>query len=125
MQHRLLSRVGFFKAPTIPASGRPACTLPDPAVTEKRGIKWIAASFLLCPCHLPLTLGLLSTLLGGSALGALLHGHPYLVGAVITLTWGVGTGYGVGHLRRASRYARAVEALRPAFPAGVSSLPPS
>ena len=125
MQRPAGVRLRSLEAPVLRASGGPACALPDPAVLEKRGMKWIAVSFLLCPCHLPLTLGLLSTLLGGSALGALLHGHGYLLGTVITLTWGGGTLYGARHLRRASRYATAVRALSPGSSAAPSGSLPS
>lgn len=72
---------------------------------ERRGVGFIALSFLLCPCHLPLTLGLLGSLIGGTALGAVLHAHPYLAGTLITLVWGTGTWFGVQQLRRAARYA--------------------
>lgn len=88
---------------------RSVCATPDPARLERRGFGWIALSFLLCPCHLPLTLGLVATLLSGTALGAILHRSPWLAGSVITLVWALGTLYGVRHLRQASRYARGVK----------------
>jgi hypothetical protein len=63
-----------------------ACTT---AVTaeqvENRGLLWIVGAFLICPCHLPLTLWLAAMLLGGTALGAALREHPLLAGTVITL----------------------------------------
>src|SRR5687768_18169306 len=40
---------------------------------ESRGMVWLVGGFLFCPCHLPLTLWLLGTLLAGTAAGALLR----------------------------------------------------
>ena len=74
---------------------------------ENRGLAWVIGSFLFCPCHLPLTLGLAATLLAGTSAGALLRGHPYVAGAIITVTWVAGTWRGFHHLRAARRYARA------------------
>ncbi len=87
----------------------PACALPAvDANTEKRGLLWVMGSFLICPCHLPLTLGLLGTVLGGTALGAVLRHYTLLAGLIVTVAWGAGTWRGVAHLRRAARYAQAV-----------------
>lgn len=66
---------------------------------QKRGILWIIGSFALCPCHLPLTLGLLATLLGGTAFGAFFIHNLLLAGIGITLLWAAGTWYGFRHLR--------------------------
>jgi hypothetical protein len=80
-----------------------------PAVTaeqvEKRGVLWIMGAFLICPCHLPLTLWLAATLLGGTALGAALWGHRVIAGAVITLVWLAATWRGFHLLRSARAYA--------------------
>ena len=54
---------------------------------ETRGIVWIVAAFLICPCHLPLTLALIGTLASGTALANSLAEHGYLVGAAITAIW--------------------------------------
>jgi Fe2+ transport system protein B len=89
-----------------------ACALPSAAVTEKRSLVWVMASFLLCPCHLPLTLGLLGTVLGGTAAGALLRQYPLVAGAIVTLAWGIGTLRGLSQLRRAAQYAKAVAVNR-------------
>jgi hypothetical protein len=72
-----------------------------PADAEKRGIAWIAGAFLICPCHLPLTLALATTVLAGSAVGAIVRGHPLVVGTVVTLAWGAATWHGVRLLRSA------------------------
>jgi Fe2+ transport system protein B len=68
---------------------------------ESRGVAWLIGAFLICPCHLPLTLGLVATVLSGTAVGALLSGHPYLAGAVITLAWLAGTWRGIRLLKSA------------------------
>jgi hypothetical protein len=60
-------------------------------------------SFLLCPCHLPLTLGILATVLAGTSAGAVLRDHTWVAGGIITVTWLVGTGYGFRLIRRSQR----------------------
>ena len=73
------------------------------AQTERRGRRWLLWSFLACPCHLPLTLALLGTVLGGTALGAALRDHPVAAGLVIAATWVAGTARGLLLVRRAER----------------------
>src|ERR1700687_1068286 len=58
-----------------------------PEQGEIRGLAWVIGAFLICPCHLPLTLGLAATLLSGTAAAALLHDHPYVAGPIISLVW--------------------------------------
>lgn len=70
---------------------------------ERRGRWWLAVSFLFCPCHLPLTLGLLAGVFGGTALGAMLRDHLWLAGGVIAATWLAGTARGLVWIRRAER----------------------
>ena len=70
---------------------------------ERRGRRWLAVSFLFCPCHLPLTLGLLGAVLGGTALGALLRDHVWLAGTLIGATWLAGTARGLLWIRQAER----------------------
>jgi mercuric ion transport protein len=60
-------------------------------------------SFLACPCHLPLTLGLFGGVLGGTALGALLRDHPLLAGSIVASVWVAGTARGLLLVRRAER----------------------
>jgi hypothetical protein len=66
---------------------------------------WLVAAFLVCPCHLPLTLGLVGLLLAGTTAGALLQSHPFVAGAVVTAVWAAGTWRGFYLLRAASRFA--------------------
>jgi hypothetical protein len=74
-----------------------------PAQLERRGRLWIFGSFALCPCHLPLTLGILATVLGGTALGALLRDHVLVAGLVVTAVWLAGTIRGLQLVRMAER----------------------
>ena len=86
------------------AAADEAATDPAEAVTEpgrgRRGFAWVMGSFVLCPCHLPLTLGLLATVTAGTTLGALLHAHIVLAGVVITTVWALGLWRGLGLLRQ-------------------------
>ena len=70
---------------------------------EKRGRLWLIVSFLACPCHLPLTLGILVVVLGGTALGAAVRDHALLAGVIITAVWLAGTGRGLWLIRQAER----------------------
>lgn len=72
---------------------------------ERRGRRWIFGSFIFCPCHLPLTLGILATVLGGSALGAMVRDHAWLAGSVITAAWVAGTWRGFRLVRLAEKGA--------------------
>jgi Fe2+ transport system protein B len=74
-----------------------------PEQSRKRGMAWVAGAFLICPCHLPLTLGAAGALLSGTAAGALLTGHPYIAGVVISITWLAATAHGFRHFRAAER----------------------
>ena len=65
-------------------------TCPVPPVhkkSETRGIAWLVGGFVFCPCHLPLTLGAIASLLSGTAVGALVSGHPWIAGILVTLVW--------------------------------------
>src|SRR5437899_11365079 len=67
---------------------------------ETRGLAWVIGAFVICPCHLPLTLALAATLLGGTAAGAALRGHPFVAGAIISLSWLAATWHGFRLMRR-------------------------
>jgi Fe2+ transport system protein B len=77
-----------------------ACTI-TPEQAHRRGVIWIIGSFVVCPCHLPVTLWVASALLSGSAAGSLLLGHPYVAGAILGILWLAGTVYGFHLMRRA------------------------
>ncbi|MBA2678067.1 MAG: hypothetical protein H0U76_06700 [Ktedonobacteraceae bacterium] len=66
---------------------------------QRRGTLWVIGSFALCPYHLPITLGLLVALFGGTALGALVVHYSLIAGTITTLLWAAGTWYGFRQLR--------------------------
>ncbi|PYR26619.1 MAG: hypothetical protein DMF98_08435 [Acidobacteria bacterium] len=66
-----------------------------PEQAENRGMAWVMGAFLICPCHLPLTLGLAATLLSGTAAG-------------VTAIWLAGTWRGIQYFRSARTFAQAV-----------------
>ncbi len=67
---------------------------------ETRGIAWMIGAFVICPCHLPLTMALATSLLAGTAAGAALRGHPLAAGTAITLAWLAASWHGVRLLRK-------------------------
>jgi hypothetical protein len=71
---------------------------------ENKGLALVIGAFVICPCHLPLTLWLAAGLLAGTTAGALVDGHPFAVGALITLAWGAATWRGFQYLRAARKY---------------------
>jgi hypothetical protein len=94
-----------------------ACRVPPtPEQMEKRGKIWVIAAFLICPCHLPFTLGLIATLLAGTALGVALHRHLVLAGVVISLAWLIPTWRGVHLVRSARALAARLEPRDPVEP---------
>lgn len=62
---------------------------------ERRGLLWVIGAFIICPCHLPITLALAASLLSGTAAALVLRDHPFLVGAGITLVWLLATWHGL------------------------------
>ncbi len=62
---------------------------------------WLIGGFVFCPCHLPLTLWLLGSLLAGTALGAVFRDHLVLAGTAVTLVWILATWRGLWLLRSA------------------------
>ena len=83
-----------------------ACTSPSAAARlETRGVVWLVAAFLVCPCHLPLTLGLAALLLAGTTAGALLQSHPLVAGVLVTAVWAAGTWRGFHLINAARRFA--------------------
>jgi len=91
--------------PPIQITEALAPTGPGSAPLERRGRRWIFGSFAFCPCHLPLTLGILATVFGGTAAGAVLRDHIWVAGAVITAAWVAGTWRGFRLVRLAKQGA--------------------
>jgi len=89
----------------VPGSGRLAChrcSGRDAAEIEPsnvKGLLWVAGAFVFCPCHLPLTLWLLTAVLAGTSAGALVQGHPFVAGSLTTLVWAAGTWHGMRLMR--------------------------
>ena len=105
-------RRGRVAVPNAPAQPGPA-TVPGPPPLERRGRRWIFGSFALCPCHLPLTLGILVTVFGGTAAGAVLRDNTVLAGLAISAAWIAGTWRGFRLVRRGRRGACLVPPARP------------
>jgi cytochrome c biogenesis protein CcdA len=76
------------------------CAL-TPEQADRRGVLWVACAFVLCPCHLPITLWVIGALLSGTALGAIFTGHLFVAGAVISIVWLGATLHGFNLMRRA------------------------
>lgn len=72
-----------------------------PEQADRRGVLWIAGAFALCPCHLPITLWVLGAALSGTALGAMLGGHVFVAGAIVSIAWLIATLHGFNLMRRA------------------------
>ena len=60
----------------IPSPAQPTFAKATAGRLENRGMLWVIGAFVFCPCHLPITLGVLALFLGGTAAGALLGAHP-------------------------------------------------
>jgi MerE protein len=78
---------------------RRSCAL-TPVRAETRGVAWVAGAFLICPCHLPLTLSLITTALAGTTAGLLVGAHWVAAGIIITLAWLAATWHGIQLMRR-------------------------
>jgi mercuric ion transport protein len=94
--------VGRTARPSV-APAEPRTAPVDAKALERRGRAWLIWSFLACPCHLPLTLGFLGVVLGGTALGAVLRDNAWLAGGVITAVWAAGTARGLWLVRKGER----------------------
>ena len=68
---------------------------------ENRGMLWLVGGFVFCPCHLPLTLWILASILAGTTAGALLANHVVVTGTLVTLLWILATWRGLRLLRAA------------------------
>lgn len=80
-----------------------------PEQAENSGIAWLIGAFLICPCHLPVTLGVAASLLSGTVAAAVLHDHRFFAGAIITVAWLAGTWRGLRHIQSARKYAEALK----------------
>lgn len=83
-----------------PSAGVPAPAAPT---SEKQGRKWLAVSFIFCPCHLPIIMGTLGVLFGGSAFGAFVGRNTIGVGIVFAVIYAALLAVGFRHLRAATK----------------------
>ena len=66
----MLNRLKVIRTKTASTVAGASCTIDiTPQQAETKGMAWIIGAFLVCPCHLPITLGVLTTLLAGTAVG--------------------------------------------------------
>ncbi len=79
---------------------------------EKRGRWWLTLSYVLCPCHLPITLTLAGLAFGGTALGTTIAGHATWVGIALTLAYALVLWRGFRQLRRSKQALAAGESLQ-------------
>lgn len=100
-----------MRTPTILAEEAPT-TPPAGVALERRGRAWLVSSFLLCPCHLPWTLAILTSVLASTSAGVVLRDHAWIAGTLVTVAWVLGTGYGFRLIRRAERAGGACELPR-------------
>lgn len=94
---------------TLETQGMPPSYITNAPTTltptlERKGRAWLLWSFLLCPCHLPLSLGALGLVLGGTSVGTLLRDHAWIAGTIITLTWLAGTAYGFSLIKKSQKF---------------------
>ena len=89
-------RWAFIGADALPVD-------PVARARETRGRRWLLLSYLLCPCHLPVTLVALGALAGGTAFGAALTGNAFRVGVALTIAYGLAVWRGLRHIRWAKR----------------------
>lgn len=60
-------------------------------------------SFIFCPCHLPVIMGVIGVLFGGSAFGALVGRNTIAVGIVFGTIYAILLAIGFRHLRTATK----------------------
>jgi hypothetical protein len=87
----------------VRAEGEPGAAATNPDLgrgSRRRGVLTIVGAFVICPCHLPVTLTVLGLALGGTAAGVFLRSHLLLAGTVITVTWAALTWRGWWLIRR-------------------------
>ena len=70
---------------------------------QNRGLAWVVGAFVICPCHLPLTLALAAGVLSGTAAGVALRAHPFVAGALLTVVWAAATWRGFYLMGRAEK----------------------
>lgn len=75
----------------------------EPDARERLGRRWLIWSFILCPCHLPITLGVLGVVFGGSAFGAVIKSNGLGIGIALTSLYAIGLTIGLRHIHTANK----------------------
>ncbi|MFW2383441.1 MAG: hypothetical protein ACN4GZ_16930 [Acidimicrobiales bacterium] len=75
----------------------------DADARERRGRRWLMWSFILFPCHLPISMAVLAVIFGGSAFGALISRNTLGVGIIFGALYAAGVAVGFRHLRAAAK----------------------
>ncbi len=81
----------------------PVLELSSDVDREKQGRKWLAWSFIFCPCHLPFSMAALGFLFGGTAFGALVSRNTLGVGLAFGAVYAIGLAIGFRHIRAATK----------------------
>jgi len=81
----------------------PSIDAPTARTRERQGRKWLAISFIFCPCHLPVTMAVLGVVFGGSAFGTLVGRNTFAVGLVFGAVYAALLFVGFRHLRAATK----------------------
>jgi len=89
-------RWAFIGADALPAD-------PEARAHERRGRRWLFLSYVLCPCHVPVMLVILSAVLGGGALATAVTGDAFRVGVLFTAAYAVALWRGFRQIRWAKR----------------------
>ncbi len=76
---------------------------PDAKRLERKGRRWLIWSFVFCPCHLPLSMAVLASVFGGTAMGTLISSNTLGTGIVFGSIYAVGVGIGFRYLRKATK----------------------
>ena len=76
--------------------------LVDSTQREKRGRRWLLWSFIFCPCHLPVSMVVLASIFGGTAIGSVISRNTIRVGVAFGVVYAIGVGIGFRHLRAAA-----------------------
>ena len=96
-------RIRLWDLERLEPYGRPipATDSDDATAMERRGRRWLIWSFVFCPCHLPISIAVLATIFGGTAVGALVSRNTIGVGVAFGVVYAIGVGIGLRHIRRA------------------------
>lgn len=78
---------------------------------ENRGRLWLVVAYLLCPCHLPVSMALLAAVFGTGTWASAIVGNPWRVGVTLGVLYALALWRGFRWLRAAKRGLAPGEAL--------------